>query len=157
MPSMDWRHRRWMNASIHDEDQSCCSTRLNVVCMDWLVILFFSQHFLDDCIFMETVVCHTCTVNCTTPSFRLLSKQNDGATISRADRRHLRTLGGCMKGRIRLMTAVTSTYAHAYQVTCLTRHMPAFPCLNFRLPTAKARCPHLPSVRTTTRERGNGF
>ena len=32
-----------------------------------------------------------------------------------------------MKGRIRYMTAFTSAYAHAYQATCLTRHIPAVP------------------------------
>ena len=62
-----------------------------------------------------------------------------------------------MKGRIRFMTAITPAYAHAYQVTCLTRHMPAVPRLNFRLPKHKARYPHLPNVRTTTRESGNDF
>ena len=55
------------------------------------------------------------------------------------------------------MTAITPAYAHAYQVTCLTRHMPAVPRLNFRLPKPKARYPHLPNVRITTRERGNDF
>ena len=39
----------------------------------------------------------------------------------------------------------------------LTRHMPAVPRLNFRLPKPKARYPHLPNVRTATRERGNDF
>ena len=53
------------------------------------------------------------------------------------------------------MTAITPACAHAYQVTCLTRHILVVPRLNFRLPTAKARYPHLPNVRTTTRERGN--
>ena len=65
--------------------------------------------------------------------------------------------GDCMKGRIRFMTAITFAYAHAYQVTCLTRHMPAVPRLNFRLPKPKARYLHLPNVRTTTHERGNDF
>ena len=55
------------------------------------------------------------------------------------------------------MTAITPANAHAYQVTCLPRHMPTVPRLNFRLPKAKARYPHLPNVRTTTRERGNDF
>ena len=31
------------------------------------------------------------------------------------------------------------------------------PRLNFRLPKTKARYPHLPNVRITTRERGNDF
>ena len=66
-------------------------------------------------------------------------------------------LGDCMKGRIRFMTTITPAYAHAYQVTCLTRHMPAVARLNFRLPKPKARCPHLPNVRITTHERGNDF
>ena len=55
------------------------------------------------------------------------------------------------------MTAFTPAYAYAYQATCLTRHMPAVPRLNFRLPRPKARYTHLPNVRTTTRERGNEF
>ena len=55
------------------------------------------------------------------------------------------------------MTAVTPAYAHAYQVICLTRHLPTAPCLNFRLPKTKARYPHLPNVRATTRERGKDF
>ena len=63
----------------------------------------------------------------------------------------------CMKGRIRFMIAITSAYAHAYQVICLTRHMLAVARLNFRLPKPQARHPHLPSIRTTTRERGNDF
>ena len=66
-------------------------------------------------------------------------------------------LGDCMKGRFRFMTAITSADAHAYQEKCQTRHMPAVPRLNFRLPKPKARYPHLPNVRTTTRERGYDF
>ena len=34
------------------------------------------------------------------------------------------TFGDCMKGRVRFMTAVTPAYAHAYQATCLARHIP---------------------------------
>ena len=68
-----------------------------------------------------------------------------------------RNFGDCMKGRIRFITAITPAYVHAYLVTCLTRHMPAVPCLNFRLPKPKARYPHLPNIRTTSRERGNDF
>ena len=63
--------------------------------------------------------------------------------------------GDCMKGRIRFMTAITPAYAHAYQATCLTRHMSAIPCQNFRLPKPKARYPYLPNARSITRERGN--
>ena len=65
--------------------------------------------------------------------------------------------GDCMKGRIRFMTDITPAYAHAYQVTCLTRHMPAVPRPNFRLPKPKARYPHLLNVRSITRERGNDY
>ena len=65
--------------------------------------------------------------------------------------------GDCMKGRIRFMTDITPTYAHAYQITCLTRHMPSFQCQKFRTPSAKSRYPHLPNSRTRTRERGNDF
>ena len=50
--------------------------------------------------------------------------------------------GDCMRGRIRFMTAITSAYAHAYESTCLTRHMPAVPRLNFVQPKPKAKYPH---------------
>ena len=53
------------------------------------------------------------------------------------------------------MTAITPAYAHAYQATCLSRHMPAVPHHNFWLP--KSRFPYLPNARSKTRERGNGF
>ena len=53
--------------------------------------------------------------------------------------------GDCMKGGIRFMTAIISAYAHAYQVTCPTRHMPAVLRLNFRLPKPNARYPLLPT------------
>ena len=65
--------------------------------------------------------------------------------------------GDCIKGRIRFMTAITPAHAHVYQATYLTRHMPTVPRKNFRLPKPKARYPHLPNARTTTRERGNDF
>ena len=65
--------------------------------------------------------------------------------------------GDCMKGRIRFMTAITPAYAHAYQATCLTRHMLAVPRQNFRQPKLKARYPYLPDDRSTTRTRGNDF
>ena len=64
--------------------------------------------------------------------------------------------GDCMKGRIRFMTAITPAYAHAYQATCLTRHMPAVPHQHFRLPKLKTRYPYL-NDRTTTRTRGIDF
>ena len=65
--------------------------------------------------------------------------------------------GDCMKGRIRLMTAITPAHAHAYLATCLARHLPAVPHQNFRLPKLKARYPYLPNARSTTRERGNDY
>ena len=75
----------------------------------------------------------------------------------RLDSENSGNFGDCMKGRIRFMPAFTSAYAHAYQATCLTRHMPVLLRRNFRLPKPKARHPHLPNVRTTTRESGNDF
>ena len=63
--------------------------------------------------------------------------------------------GDNMKGRIRFMTAITPAYAHAYQTTCLARHIPAVPHQNFRLPLLKSRYPYLPNARPITRERGN--
>ena len=65
--------------------------------------------------------------------------------------------GDCMKGRIRFMTAITPAYAHANQVTCLTRHIPAVQSQRFCLPSAKARYPHLPNIRSKTREGGKNF
>ena len=34
-------------------------------------------------------------------------------------------VGDCMKGRIRFMTEITPAYAHAFQLLCLTVHIPA--------------------------------
>ena len=56
--------------------------------------------------------------------------------------------GDCMKGRIRFMTAITPAYAHAYQTTCLARHLPAVPHQNVRMPKPKARYPYLPNARS---------
>ena len=67
------------------------------------------------------------------------------------------SVGDNMKGRIRFMTAITPVYANAYQATCPTRHLLALPCQNFRLTKPKARYPHLPNVRSATRERGSDF
>ena len=66
-------------------------------------------------------------------------------------------VGDYMKGRIHFFTTITPAYAHAYQATCLTAHMPAVPHQNFRLPQFKARYPYLPNARSTTRERGNDY
>ena len=61
----------------------------------------------------------------------------------------------CTEGRIRLMTAITPAYAHAFQAVCLTRHPMVIPHQKFRLPTAKAKYPNLPINRTMTRQRGS--
>ena len=55
------------------------------------------------------------------------------------------------------MTAITPAYSHAYQTTCLVRHILAVPHQNFRLPKPKARYPKLPNARSITRERGNDY
>ena len=66
--------------------------------------------------------------------------------------------GNCMKGRIRLMTAITPACAHAYQVVCLTRHVLTASRLNFRFPKTKKPDVHIfPNGRSTTRERGKDF
>ena len=70
-------------------------------------------------------------------------------------RRNIENLGNF--GRTHFMTAITPANAHAFQVTCLTRHMHAVPSQKFRLPSAKAKYPHLANGRTATRERGNDF
>ena len=65
--------------------------------------------------------------------------------------------GDCMKERIRFLTAITPAYAHAFQATCLARHIPAVQHQNFRLPKPKSRYPHLPNDRSITLERGNDY
>ena len=65
--------------------------------------------------------------------------------------------GHCTEGRIRLRTAITPTYAHAYQSICLAVRTLVVLYQKFRLPAAKARNPNLPNSRTTTRETGNDF
>ena len=68
-----------------------------------------------------------------------------------------KNFGDCMEGRNRFMTAITPTYAHAYQSICLAGRLLVVLHQKFRLPAAKAKYPHLPNSRTTTRERGNDF
>ena len=75
----------------------------------------------------------------------------------RPDSENSGNFGDCMKGRIRFMTAITEAYAHAYQATCLARHMPAVPHQNFRLLKPKSRYPYLPNARSITRERGKDY
>ena len=65
--------------------------------------------------------------------------------------------GDCMKGRIRFMTTISPTYAHAYQATCLAQHFPGVPHHSFRLPKPKSRYPYLPNDRSITRARGNDY
>ena len=62
-----------------------------------------------------------------------------------------------MEGRIRLMSAITPTYAHAYQSLCLAGRVFVVGHQRFRLPAAKAIYPNLHNSRTTTREKGNDF
>ena len=54
------------------------------------------------------------------------------------------------------MTAITPTYAHAYQSIFLAGR-PLVVHQKFRLLAAEAKYPHLPNSRTTTREKGNDF
>ena len=75
----------------------------------------------------------------------------------RLDSENAGNFGHYMKGRMRFMTAITPAYAHAFQTTCLTAHMPAVPHQNFRLPKLEARYPYLPNDRSITSERGNDY
>ena len=75
----------------------------------------------------------------------------------RLDSENAGNFGDCMKGRVRLMTAITPAYAHAYQTTCLAQHFPGVPHQNFQLPKSKSRYPYLPNDRSITRERGNDY
>ena len=80
-----------------------------------------------------------------------------------AHNRHRRNMdnpgnfGDCMKGRVRCKTAITPAYAHAYQLICLTGHIPTALHSKFPLPAAIARYLYLPNARATARERGNDF
>ena len=65
--------------------------------------------------------------------------------------------GDCMKGRVRLMTAITPAHAHAYQTMCLAQHFPGVPHHTFRLPKPKSRYPYLPIDRSMTSELGNDY
>ena len=65
--------------------------------------------------------------------------------------------GDCLRGRVRLMTAITPAYAHTYQTTCLAMHFPGVPRHIFRLPEPKSRYPFLPNDRSITREVGNDY
>ena len=59
----------------------------------------------------------------------------------------------CMEGRIRFLTAITPSYAHAYQALCLTGRSADVPFQRFRLPSVKAKYLNLPNNRTTTKKR----
>ena len=60
---------------------------------------------------------------------------------------NLGNFGNCMEGRTRFMTAITPTYAHAYQAICLAGRHLVVPHQKFRVPAANARYPHLPNSR----------
>ena len=75
----------------------------------------------------------------------------------RLDSENVGNFVDCMKGRVRLMTATTPAYAHAYQTTCLAQHFPGVPHHTFRLPKSKSRYPYLPNDRSLTSERGNRY
>ena len=75
----------------------------------------------------------------------------------RLDSENSGNFGDCMKGRVRLMTAITLAYAHAYQATCLAQHFPGVAHHTFGLPKPKSRYPHLPNDRSITSERGNAY
>ena len=75
----------------------------------------------------------------------------------RLDSENAGNFGDCMKGRVRLMTAITPAYAHAFQTTCLAQHFPGVPHHTFRLPKSKSRYPYLPNDRSLTSERGNNY
>ena len=62
-------------------------------------------------------------------------------------------IGDCMEGRIRLMTAVTPTYAHAYSVPLPDWAPVCCSSPQVSLADCKARYPNLPNSRTTTREK----
>ena len=70
---------------------------------------------------------------------------------------NLGKIDDCMEGRIRVVTAITPSYAQAYQVLCLTTRPTDIPYQRFRMPSAKAKYPNLPNIRTTTRKKGDDF
>ena len=75
----------------------------------------------------------------------------------RFDSANAGNFGDCLTGRVRVMTAITPAYAHAYQTTCLAQHLPGVPHRSFRLPKPKSRYPHPTNDRSITTERGNDY
>ena len=59
------------------------------------------------------------------------------------------------RGEFALMTAITPAYAHAYRAICLARRPLDILCRRFRPPSAKAKYPNLPNIRTSTRNIGD--
>ena len=59
----------------------------------------------------------------------------------------------CIEGRIRFLTAITPSYAHAHQAFCLTGRSADIPFQRCRLSSAKAKYLNLPNNRTTTPKR----
>ena len=66
----------------------------------------------------------------------------------------------CMEERIRLMTAITPAYAHAYRAICLARRPLDILCRRFRPPSAKAKTQTFPTsvpplgIKVTTTKDG---
>ena len=75
----------------------------------------------------------------------------------RVDSENAGNFGDSIKGRVRLMAAITPANAHACQTTCLAQHFLGIPHQPFRLPKSKSRYPHLPDDRSLTSERGNRY
>ena len=65
--------------------------------------------------------------------------------------------GDCMKRRIRFMTAITSAYAHAYQITCLTGHMRQYHVSTFACRSSKPDIRVFLTFVTQQGERGIDF
>ena len=66
----------------------------------------------------------------------------------------------CVEERIRLMTAITPAYAHAYRAICLARRPLDILCRRFRPPSAKAKTQTFPTsvpplgIKVTTTKDG---
>ena len=75
----------------------------------------------------------------------------------RLDSANAGNFGDCMKGRVRVMTAITTAYAHAYQTMCLPQHFPNVPHHTFRLPKPNSRYSYLPNDRSITSDLSNDY
>ena len=70
---------------------------------------------------------------------------------------NLGNFGDCMKGRIRFMIAITPACAHAYQLICLTGHIPACSTLKNTSASCQTQISASSQRSYKTRERGNDF